>query len=340
VAGLITLFGSEFVSLFVIYRSCYGNGEMVVADLVLYTGLIARMYQPVINMTAVNDAIIRASTCIDRIFTTLDTIPDVEEAPGAIALEEIKGEVEFENVYFSYEPDELVLKNVNFLAKPGTVTALVGPSGGGKSTIINLVPRFYDPITGGIRLDGVDLKRLKLSALRQNIGMVLQDTFLFSGTLRENIMYGKPGATDAELEAAARAANAHDFILELRDGYDSEIGEGGLKLSGGQKQRIAIARAILRNPRILILDEATSALDSESENLIQEALATLMENRTTFAIAHRLSTVMNAQQILVIDNGEIIERGRHAELVAKGGRYAKLADKQFRPPPVESDNGD
>lgn len=334
-AGFITLVGTEAISLYIVWRSCTTPESMRVADLVVYTTLVGRMYQPIINMTNVNDAIVRASACIDRIFATLDTIPDVEEAPDAIVPEEIRGEVEFEEVYFAYEPDELVLKNISFVAKPGTVTALVGPSGGGKSTLINLIPRFYDPISGTVKLDGIDLRRLKLSVLRQNIGIVLQETFLFSGTLRENIMYGKPDATEAELEAATRAANAHDFIMEFRDGYDTEIGERGAKLSGGQKQRIAIARAILRNPRILILDEATSALDSESEHLIQQALEGLMAARTTFAIAHRLSTVMNADQILVIDNGELIERGTHTELVAKGGRYAKLAEIQFRTPEEE-----
>ncbi len=334
-AGFITLVGTEAISLYIIWRACATPDTMHVADLVVYTTLVGRMYQPIINMTNVNDAIVRASACIDRIFATLDTIPDVEEAPDAVVLSDIRGEVEFEDVFFSYEPDELVLKNISFVAEPGTVTALVGPSGGGKSTLINLIPRFYDPISGTVKLDGVDLRKLKLSGLRQEIGIVLQETFLFSGTLRENIMYGKPDATEAELEAATRAANAHDFIMEFRDGYDTEVGERGAKLSGGQKQRIAIARAILRNPKILILDEATSALDSESEHLIQQALEGLMSSRTTFAIAHRLSTVMNADQILVVDNGELIERGTHSQLVAQGGRYAKLAEIQFKTPEEE-----
>lgn len=349
VAHFITIIGTQLVTLFVVWMSCRADATMKVADLILYQYLLNRMYGPIINMTNLNDAIMRASACIDRIFATLDSIPDVEEAPDAVVPVEVRGEVTFDSVYFAYEPDELVLKNVSLVAKPGTVTAVVGPSGGGKSTLINLIPRFYDPIGGSVMLDGVDLRRLKLAALRSHIGIVLQDTYLFSGTIRENIMYGRGGATEAEVEAAARAANAHDFILEFRDGYDEEVGERGNKLSGGQKQRIAIARAILRNPRILILDEATSALDSESEHLIQQALENLMENRTTFAIAHRLSTVMNADQILVVENGEVIERGRHAELVLQGGRYAHLAEIQFKAPTLadeearyrhEQDSGD
>jgi ABC-type multidrug transport system fused ATPase/permease subunit len=331
-AALITIFGTQLVTLLVIWMASSAHTDMKVADIVVYQWLLGRMYGPIINMTNVNDAIMRASACIDRIFATLDSIPDVEEAVDAIVPTDVRGEVAFDGVYFAYEPDELVLKNVSFVAKPGTVTALVGQSGGGKSTLINLIPRFYDPISGVVTLDGVDLKKLKLSALRNHIGIVLQETYLFSGTIRENIMYGRSDASEAEVEAAARAANAHDFILEFRDGYDEEVGERGLKLSGGQKQRIAIARAILRNPKILILDEATSALDSESEHLIQQALENLMENRTTFAIAHRLSTVMNADQILVVENGEVIERGRHAELVHQAGRYAHLAEIQFKAP--------
>ncbi len=335
-ANVISGLGRQIVFIYIMYKACFPH-TMTVGDMAMYSGLLAQLYGPVLRLVTVNDVFIRAGTALDRIFAVLDTAPEVEEAPDAIALPDMKGKVEFRNVFFSYEPDELVLKNISFVAEPGTVTALVGPSGGGKSTIVNLIPRFYDPISGQVLIDDIDVRKLKLNSLRQNIGIVLQETFLFSGTIRENIKYGKPDATDEEVIEAAKAANAHEFIMELRDGYDTEIGERGVKLSGGQKQRLAIARAILRNPRILILDEATSSLDSESEHLIQQALARLMENRTTFAIAHRLSTVMNADQILVVDNGEIIERGTHAELIKAGGRYAKLAEIQFKAPGEESE---
>jgi len=333
-ASFISDLGTQLAVLYCWYRVVWGQ-HMTAGDVVVISSFVAQMYGPVLNITTINDAIVRASTALDRIFGVLDTTPDVEEIPDALPVDSIEGRIEFRDVYFSYQPDELVLKNVNFVAEPGTVNALVGPSGGGKSTIINLIPRFYDPIAGEVLLDGVPLTQLRLNALRQQIGIVLQETFLFTGTIKENIKYGKPDARDEQVEAAAKAANAHEFILEQRDGYETEIGERGLRLSGGQKQRIAIARAILRDPKILILDEATSALDSESEHLIQQALDTLMANRTTFAIAHRLSTVMNADQILVIDGGEVIERGTHVELVQMGGRYQKLAEIQFKAPTAE-----
>ncbi|MFQ6097210.1 MAG: ABC transporter ATP-binding protein, partial [Armatimonadota bacterium] len=232
---------------------------------------------------------------------------------------------------FWYEPGHPVLENISFVAEPGKMIALVGPSGGGKSTIVNLIPRFYDPVDGRILIDGHDLRDLKINSLRQHIGIVLQETFLFSGTIRDNIKYGKAKATDEEVINAAIAANAHDFIMEFPEGYETEIGERGVGLSGGQRQRISIARAILRNPKILILDEATSSLDSQAEAQIQEALDKLMANRTTFVIAHRLSTVMNADEILVIDEGKIVERGTHEQLVKKdGGLYQRLCRVQFK----------
>jgi len=335
-ASMITGVGTQVVMIYCLRQVIFG-GTINIGDLFIFISYLGQLYGPILNITTVNDAIVRASTALDRIFGVLDTVPDVQEAKDAITLENVRGQIEFRNVYFSYQPEELVLKNINFTAEPGTVTALVGPSGGGKSTIINLIPRFYDPIGGEVLLDGTPLTQVKLNSLRQQIGIVLQETFLFTGTVKENIKYGKPEATDEEVAEAAKAANAHEFILEQRDGYETEIGERGLRLSGGQKQRVAIARAILRDPRILILDEATSALDSESEHLIQQALEHLMTNRTTFAIAHRLSTVMNAHQILVVADGEIIERGTHSELVAQGGRYAKLAEIQFKPPTDELD---
>jgi len=292
-----------------------------------YTGFL---YGPLLRISQAAQTLQSARAAIDRIFETLDTIPDVQEKPDAVSLPQVRGRIEFKNVDFGYEPDRPVLKEITFVAKPGTVTALVGPSGGGKSTVINLIPRFYDPQSGLVTLDGTDLRDLKLNFLRQQIGIVLQETFLFGGTVRENIRYGREDASDEEIVAAARAANAHDFITELKHGYESEIGERGVRLSGGQKQRIAIARAILRNPSVLVLDEATSSLDSEAEAEIQAALDRLMKDRTTFVIAHRLSTVMHADQILVIEDGHIIERGSHEELLALGCRYARLCEIQFK----------
>jgi len=223
-----------------------------------------------------------------------------------------------------------VLEDISFVAEPGTSTALVGPSGSGKTTLIHFIPRFYDPSSGRVLVDGHDLHDVTINSLRNNIGMVMQESFLFMGTLRENIKYGRPEATDEEVVQASIAANCHDFIMEFPDGYETLVGERGTRLSGGQRQRISIARALLRNPRILILDEATSALDSESEALIQEALDRLMKGRTTFTIAHRLSTVMNADVILVLEDGKIVERGTHAELASAGGLYARLCDVQFK----------
>jgi len=298
-----------------------------IQQFISYTGLL---YGPLLRISQAAQTLQSARAAIDRIFETLDTMPDVQEKPDAITLPDVRGRIEFKHVDFSYDPDRPVLKDISFAADPGAVTALVGPSGGGKSTVINLIPRFYDPQGGSITLDGTELRDLKLNFLRQQIGIVLQETFLFGGTVRENIRYGRENASDEDIVAAATAANAHEFILELKHGYETEIGERGARLSGGQKQRIAIARAILRNPRILILDEATSSLDSEAEAEIQAALDHLMKDRTTFVIAHRLSTVMHADQILVIEEGKIIERGTHDELVAAGGRYAHLCEIQFK----------
>jgi len=320
-------------SLFILW---YG-GELVMSrklpldQLLAFSAYAGMLFSPILTLVTINANIQAALAAVDRIFELLDTTPDITDKRKAVLLDpaKVKGEVEFHKVWFSYEPGEPVLKDVSFRVPAGTVTALVGPSGGGKSTIVSLVPRFYDPDRGKITLDGIDLRDIKISSLRRQIGIVLQDTYLFSGTLRENIMYGNPNATEDELLEAAIAANCHDFIMEMPHMYDTEIGERGTRLSGGQKQRLAIARAILRNPKILILDEATSALDTESERLIQEALDNLMKNRTTFAIAHRLSTILNADQILVVEDGVITQAGRHEELLEQGGTYKRLYDLQF-----------
>lgn len=270
-----------------------------------------------------------------RVFQILDTQPMIQDKPDAKTINHVRGELTFNNVYFSYDERQPVLKNINLTIKEGEILALVGASGAGKSTTFNLIPRFYDPTSGEILLDGIDLRDITQASLREHIGIVPQETLLFGGTIRENIRYGKLDATEDEIIAAAKAANAHQFITELPDGYDTIVGERGIKLSGGQRQRVAIARAILKNPRILLLDEATSSLDSESEHLIQEALSRLMQNRTTIIIAHRFSTVRGANRIAVLDKGELVELGTHDELIAKDGIYTKLYEMQLLNPEAE-----
>lgn len=265
-----------------------------------------------------------------RIFELLDEKSDLPEPANPLKLGSVRGEVRFEQVSFGYGERGVVLEDVSLAAQPGEVVALVGPSGAGKSTLISLIPRFYDPTAGRILLDGVDIRDLTLYDLRSNIALVPQETQLFSGTVAENIRYGKPGASDAEVIEAAKAANAHEFITSFPDGYATIVGERGIKLSGGQRQRVAIARALLKNPRILILDEATSSLDSESEALVQEALEVLMQGRTTFVIAHRLSTIRSADKIVVLEAGRIVQQGTHQELLAAGGLYKELYELQFR----------
>jgi ABC-type multidrug transport system fused ATPase/permease subunit len=310
-------------------REVLVTGRMTMGELIAFRNYLSMLYGPLIALVTINDTINVVMTAVERIFETLDTVPDLQERRHAKRLDRVQGRVEFDHMGFSYEPGEPVLQDINYVAEPGTSTALVGPSGSGKTTLIHLIPRFYDPTEGRVLIDGTDLRDVTISSLRGNIGIVMQESFLFSGTLRENMKYGRPEATDEEVVQAAMAANCHDFIMEFPDGYETLVGEGGSRLSGGQRQRISIARALLRNPRILILDEATSALDSESEALVQDALDRLMKGRTTFTIAHRLSTVMNAGTILVMDQGKIVEQGSHAELATADGLYARLCEVQF-----------
>jgi subfamily B ATP-binding cassette protein MsbA len=265
-----------------------------------------------------------------RVFQIMETQPEIEDKANAQALQAVKGQIRFENVGFSYDSRIEVLEHINMEVASGEIVALVGPSGAGKSTLFSLIPRFYDVTEGTIRIDNYDIRDVAQTSLRQQIGIVPQESLLFGGTIRENILYGRLDATEEEILAAASAANAHEFITALPDGYDTIVGERGTKLSGGQRQRVAIARAILKNPRILLLDEATSSLDNESEQLVQDALSRLMENRTTLIIAHRLSTVRIAHRIAVLNKGRIVELGTHDELMVLNGLYAKLYDMQFR----------
>lgn len=294
----------------------------------LYTGMI---FRPVVNLVMFYGVFQRGMASAERIFELLDTRDEVPEIDEPLPLPDGGGLVEFDGVTFAYkEGSPPVLKDVSIRIEPRKTTALVGLSGAGKTTIVKLIPRFYDVQEGAIRLDGADVRDLSINRLRGEIGMVLQESFLFSGTVRDNIAYGKPRSSHEEIESAARLANAHDFIMELPDGYDTEIGERGVKLSGGQKQRIAIARAILRNPRVLILDEATSNLDSESELLIRSAIDNLLEGRTTIVIAHRLSTIIKADKIIVVENGSIAATGKHMELLETSPVYKRLYELQFR----------
>jgi ATP-binding cassette, subfamily B, bacterial len=314
----------------------FGGGWLAISSglkvgvIVAFVSFIqARLYGPAAALAGIQVQIVSALAVFERIFDYLDMTPEEYDPPGAIALPAVTGDIRFENVDFSYEGSRDVLDGVSFHVRPGEVAAFVGPSGAGKTTITQLVPRFYDPQAGRVLVDGHDVRTVTLDSLRRDIGIVTQETYLFHDTVANNLRYGKPDATDAELEAAARAANIADFIASLPNGYDTMVGERGHKLSGGERQRLAIARVLLKDPRILILDEATSSLDYENEAAIQRALEVVMRGRTSLVIAHRLSTVLAADVIFVIDDGRIVESGRHAALLARGGLYSRLYRTQF-----------
>jgi ABC-type multidrug transport system fused ATPase/permease subunit len=305
------------------------NGEMSLGTLVAFLSYTTSFYEPINRLTEVDNIFQEAIAAGERIFEILDETTEVRDAPEAHDLKTIQGKMIFDQVAFRYGTGDKVLHDIAFEMAPGEMVALVGPSGAGKTSIANLICRFYDPNQGKITIDGHDLRRIKLSSLRQQVAVVLQDSFLFNNSVVENLLYGKPDAIRDELIQAAKAANAHDFIMRLPEGYDTEIGERGVKLSGGQKQRLALARAILADPRILILDEATSSVDAEAEFLIQQALERVLEGRTSLVIAHRLSTVRNADKIIVLDQGHIVEIGKHEELLQSGGLYNQLYQRQM-----------
>ncbi|WP_304279350.1 lipid A export permease/ATP-binding protein MsbA [Phascolarctobacterium succinatutens] len=306
------------------------NGSITAGSLVAFLTYAVNISNPIKRLSRVIGNIQRALAAAQRVFDVLDLPEDIKNAPDAKALPKVKGDVRFNDVSFAYNENEEVLSHVSFEVKPGEMIAFVGPSGAGKSTVASLLPRFYDATNGSITIDGQDIRKVTLDSLREQVGIVPQETVLFNGSVYDNILYGRLDATREEVEAAAKAANAHDFIMQLPDGYETMLGDRGMNISGGQRQRISIARAILKNPQILILDEATSALDTESERVVQEALDRLMVGRTSFVIAHRLSTIKNADKIMVLEKGQLIEQGNHDELMAMDGLYAHLYKIQYR----------
>ena len=308
------------------------SGELygvTVGVLIAFSSYISRFWEPINTLASFYNSLLTAIAYLERIFETIDEPVNVKDAPDAVPMPPIKVEVRFQNVCFSYEDGVQILNNVNFTAKPGDTYAIVGPTGAGKSTIVNLISRFYNVDSGTITIDGTDISKVTLSSLRKQMGIMMQDSFIFSGTIMDNIRYGNLNATDEEVIAAAKTVCAHDFIMDMEDGYQTQVNERGSRLSAGQRQLISFARALLENPAILILDEATSSIDTETEILLQKGLNKLLEGRTSFIIAHRLSTIKNANCIMYVDKGNILEKGTHEELLAKQGEYYKLFMSQY-----------
>lgn len=337
---LIEVIGAVGTATVVYYgglRMSWGDTAITVGTLWAFLQYVTRFFWPVRELSEIYNLVLQGSVSAERVFEVLDWEPNVKDKPDAIWLSDVAGHVEFKNVTFEYQKGLPVLHDVNLEARPGETIALVGPTGAGKSTIISLLCRFYDVTGGAVLIDGVDIRDVAIASLRKHMGIVLQDTFIFSGTIMENIRYGRLDATDEEVKEAARLVGADDFISRLPDGYQTQVGERGSRLSVGQRQLLAFARALLADPRILILDEATSSVDSYTELLIQKALERLLKGRTAFVIAHRLSTIRNADRIYVIDGGRVVQAGTHEELLAQGGLYKELYEKQFSGNPLRNE---
>lgn len=328
-SGIRLFDGIIYIAVAIIGTLFIKSGEIKSVDLVTYLLYINTLLMPIRKLIDFTEQFQRGMTGFERFLEIMDTVPDIQDKEDSVELQEVEGKVAFENVSFKYDEGVHVLKGIDLVLKPGETVALVGPSGGGKSTLCSLIPRFYEVTEGSIKIDNIDVRDIKLESLRKSIGIVQQDVYLFAGTVMENIRYGKPSASDEEVIEAARKANAHEFIDNFEKSYETYVGERGVKLSGGQKQRISIARAFLKNPPILILDEATSALDNQSERIVQQSLEQLASNRTTFIIAHRLSTIRRAKNILVLTDNGIEEAGSHEELLRNNGIYASLYNAQF-----------